>query len=288
MPIEVKTVKESLLEITDFIQSYPSWQVWPQDLVSKFINDFISSPEMIIGCYENSKLIMISVLLDKINNPSNDACLEILGIDPKINFSSLLKLLLDHSSKICPKYRSGIQISLTKELGIHDNLLNELKLKHHYDTFEMLNTSFIANPLSDPSIFKADKTNAKEIYEALVSSFSDNIDTSIPQFEDWNSNFLKNDNSSYYLYISDQKIVGFINLILHKTKSEIRTVGVLKKYRSKGIATKLIVYALNEILKFNIRECNLSVSTQNKSALKLYHNLGFQVVKVNSCYRKGL
>ena len=81
---------------------------------------------------------------------------------------------------------------------------------------------------------------------------------------------------------ADSDIAGFViaqeeieNNILY---GHIITINVAPTYRRKGIATKLLEEIEDIFKQKGITECHLEVREDNKAALKLYQNSGYQKI----------
>ena len=89
-----------------------------------------------------------------------------------------------------------------------------------------------------------------------------------------------------YLFVSYKKneILGFILIIKNKKVFNIDLIATAKKYRKKGVATSLINYTNNKIMK---KKNKIIAGTQinNLDAIKMYQKLGFiKKKKETFCY----
>jgi spore coat polysaccharide biosynthesis predicted glycosyltransferase SpsG len=85
-------------------------------------------------------------------------------------------------------------------------------------------------------------------------------------------NFFKNEYNLIFLIFIDNKVAGFIKFKLLNNKYDISII-INKKYRSKGIATKVLNYFKNNnILAYNI---SASVMKKNTSSIKAFKKAGF-------------
>ena len=126
----------------------------------------------------------------------------------------------------------------------------------------------------------------QELYAALVDSFGENLETSIPEFKVW-SQSKNNPNLRTWIIKENQRVQAFLTLGLDPklAKSEIRTIGVVSKMRGKGYAKALIQTALNFVHDSGIPACELTVAAANLDALNLYRKFGFQVIEKYDCYQ---
>jgi [ribosomal protein S18]-alanine N-acetyltransferase len=69
-------------------------------------------------------------------------------------------------------------------------------------------------------------------------------------------------------------------------KGHIISVAVMQEYRSKGIGTKLIQDAMEEIRKDSGKECYLEVRITNTGAIELYKRLEFKTTSTLHGYYK--
>ena len=102
---------------------------------------------------------------------------------------------------------------------------------------------------------------------------------------EWIKNFFKKKRGNY-LIVADlnKRILGFILIIKNKNQYIIDLVASDKKHRKKGVATSLINYINNKIMK---KKDKIFAGTQidNYIAIKMYKKLGFiKKKKVTFCY----
>lgn len=98
-----------------------------------------------------------------------------------------------------------------------------------------------------------------------------------------NYSFVDSEFLKIYSYIDENKVVAFLLFNVMYEKCEIVDIFVLKEYRNKGIASKLIDEITNDYTVDNI---TLEVSMLNKNAISLYEKLGFKKIAVRKNYYK--
>lgn len=98
-----------------------------------------------------------------------------------------------------------------------------------------------------------------------------------------NYSFVDSDFLKIYSYVTNDKVVAFLLFNVMYEKCEIVNIFVLKEYRNKGIASKLINEITNDYTVDNI---TLEVSMLNKNAINLYEKLGFKKIAVRKNYYK--
>jgi ribosomal protein S18 acetylase RimI-like enzyme len=89
---------------------------------------------------------------------------------------------------------------------------------------------------------------------------------------------LQDTSREIYVGLIGEQVVGFIILVMHGPfRGYIQTVGVMPKWRNRGIGTNLIEFAERRILREapNVFMC---VSSFNEQAHKLYARLGYKMV----------
>lgn len=280
--IQIPFSAENSQSLMAFALANP-WQTpWPKSLLTRFLSDLISSQDLVFDFFENEERVATAVLVDKIQNPSNDASLEILACHPQIKGNHLLKLLLPLVKEKLPLERSGFTFGFSADHTSLLSLLNDQGLKPHYEMFDMLNSSLQRNVITDLSFELAQDQDAEELYAVLKVAFAQNVDTSIPNYEDWLAGRARQKDRVTWVKREQEKIVAFLNLSLEEEVAEISTVGVLPEYRGKGFAKALIQMALSYLGE---RKCKLSVAVKNRKALELYLSLGFAVTGHDLVYR---
>lgn len=93
--------------------------------------------------------------------------------------------------------------------------------------------------------------------------------------------YLKNDIYSQYVYVIDDKIVGYILITIIDDLVEIHLLYVDKLFRNQKIGTKLIDYIIN---KYSSHRFLLEVAINNYIAIKLYENMNFKKINIRKKY----
>lgn len=86
-----------------------------------------------------------------------------------------------------------------------------------------------------------------------------------------------------YGYFLDNKLVGFIHIILTIDEADIVNIIVDDYYRNKGIGKKLIEYCIK---RHNLKALNLEVRQSNE-AVHFYENMGFKILRTIPNYYHG-
>lgn len=77
----------------------------------------------------------------------------------------------------------------------------------------------------------------------------------------------------------NKEYAGYGQIILNDNEPTIVNVGILKKYRGKGLGRLLMMHLLNLLIEQGFKEVNLKVSSDNLIALSMYKSFGFEVVE---------
>jgi len=247
----------------------------------RFLSELISTQDLIFDLHDDQGRLATAVLLDKVNNPANDACLEILGLRSGVDARAIVTKFVVLAKPFVPKHRSGLQV------GVYDDSfeLEKLGLQEYYDTYDMVaDVGEIFPTCKD--IIRAARSNCNEIYETLCKSFAQNPEISIPDMESWQRSFGTNPRTHYFLWRTNGETLGFASLIDRDDgSSEVATIGVLPEARGKGIGEKLLRHCMSEAKNQGKTFCHLTVAAQNEKALGLYFKAGFNVVDKMKCYR---
>jgi ribosomal-protein-alanine N-acetyltransferase len=104
----------------------------------------------------------------------------------------------------------------------------------------------------------------------------------------WSENaFLKELHKLYSLTkvaVLEDKVIGYICANYIMDEGHILNLAVHPKFRRRGIGTKLVEDALNELMENYCRYLYLEVRVSNLEARKFYENLGFKVVGTRRKY----
>ena len=93
--------------------------------------------------------------------------------------------------------------------------------------------------------------------------------------------YLENDIYNQYVYVIDDKIVGYILITVIDDLVEIHLLYVDNLFRNQKIGTKLIDYIVN---KYSSHRFLLEVAINNYIAIKLYENMNFKKINIRKKY----
>jgi ribosomal-protein-alanine N-acetyltransferase len=100
----------------------------------------------------------------------------------------------------------------------------------------------------------------------------------------WTRHCLKTALSNDIFLVYQQKnVIGYLIACLSDQgkKAEILRIAVHPNHRGKGIAKELLETSFRIFSEDFIEEVSLRVDSSNRSATRLYTNLGFEITKVN-------
>ncbi|MDE5587047.1 MAG: ribosomal protein S18-alanine N-acetyltransferase [Bacilli bacterium] len=117
------------------------------------------------------------------------------------------------------------------------------------------------------------------------------IEKSFPQFllkNQIQKDFIDNPFTQYYIYLKENKIVGFINYDILYERAELIYIAVLEEYQKEGIGSQLLEYMIGECENQQLENITLEVSVENQKAIRLYQKFGFKKVATRKKYYQGI
>lgn len=91
-------------------------------------------------------------------------------------------------------------------------------------------------------------------------------------------NLLRTPNCEIFVLSKDDNVIGKAHIFFEPDKVRLTDIGIDPEYRSQGHGSALIKHCMNYCLMRNKTNIVLDVETNNLGALKLYKNLGFEIV----------
>ena len=95
---------------------------------------------------------------------------------------------------------------------------------------------------------------------------------------------VKSDMAYYYVYLDNNKVIGYISSSFDGITIEILNFCVYKEYQGKGIGTKLLNHLLNDLYKRGAINSILEVRESNINATNLYSRFGYKNISVRKNY----
>lgn len=93
--------------------------------------------------------------------------------------------------------------------------------------------------------------------------------------------------SRYFIYKDGDIIKGFVNYYDLIDRFEISYIEVKEEYRNNHIGSSMLEYLINIGKEKKIINITLEVNENNKNAIKLYTNYGFETVAERKKYYNG-
>lgn len=118
-------------------------------------------------------------------------------------------------------------------------------------------------------------TDIEELTKLLI-----NYDKNIENHFNF-SYYLSTDIYSQYVYVINDKIVGYVLITVIDTLVEIHLLYVDNLFRNQKFSTKLMDYIIN---KYSNYKFLLEVSINNYIAIKLYENMNFKIINIRKKY----
>ncbi|DAB27444.1 MAG: ribosomal-protein-alanine N-acetyltransferase [Sulfurimonas sp. RIFOXYD12_FULL_33_39] len=95
-------------------------------------------------------------------------------------------------------------------------------------------------------------------------------------------------NNLIYVAEIEGKVVGYLLVLIKRTKAKLYSIGVKEIYRGRKISQKLLEVTSKELISLGFKQLLLEVRTDNKVAIALYKKAGFKVVKeLRAFYKDG-
>lgn len=91
-------------------------------------------------------------------------------------------------------------------------------------------------------------------------------------------NLLRTPNCEIFVLTVDNNVIGKAHVFTESDKTRLTDIGIDPELRSHGFGSALIKHCINFCLMRNKTNIVLDVETNNLGALKLYKNLGFEIV----------
>ena len=118
-------------------------------------------------------------------------------------------------------------------------------------------------------------TDIEELTKLLI-----NYDKSIENHFNFSS-YLSNDLYSQYVYIINDKIVGYVLITVIDDLVEIHLLYVDNLFRNQKIGTKLMDHIIDKYSNYRFL---LEVANNNYIAIKLYENMNFKKINIRKKY----
>jgi len=124
--------------------------------------------------------------------------------------------------------------------------------------------------------------NSSEL-DILENNFTDVFTKEKVVFDILNNTF-----TNYYIYKVNDMPVAFINYQIMYERAELIQINVLETFQNKKIASNLIEFMINDLMKNNVSSITLEVKETNVKAIHLYKKYGFKEISIRKGYYNGI
>lgn len=83
-----------------------------------------------------------------------------------------------------------------------------------------------------------------------------------------------------------EEVIGYCLVLLRKKWAKLYSLGVLKEYRSEGVASTLLAQMLQELKTQGYERLLLEVRVDNPNAIALYERHGFRTIRRSPAFYK--
>jgi ribosomal protein S18 acetylase RimI-like enzyme len=256
-------------------------------MIRRFLGGLISSPAMVIDLQAGGRRLAVGALLDRLGNPSNNACLEVLGMAPECDPAQVLSTLVGEARGRLPAHKAGFQVTFGEQNVPPPEWLERYRLRPGYEVFEMVCAPVLAPTLAAmPGVAVYTPADDRELDRVLRESFRESLDMFISPFEEWHAGNEAHPPRGFVFRTGAGEAQGFVHFHTDAKAGEadIHILGVLSAVRRRGIGRALLGAALRSIAEEGIRTCKLTAGTRNRSALSLYQAFGFVIAGKKSIF----
>jgi ribosomal protein S18 acetylase RimI-like enzyme len=277
-------------DVVAFALAHPLKPSHPPRQLRRFLGQLISDPRLVIDIHDDRQRIASAVLLDKVQNPSNSACLVIMGLDRDAAAATVYDLMIGEAKTELPASKSGIELDFCDDCPVDLRFFEDCGFRPFYTTFEMLKGNRGYPPAILPEGYgwrNLTLADLREYHQALILVFAENLEMNVTSLEETEAN-LASRRIPGTLLLHCNRIVGFLNVFIDDedgVSGEIGTIGLLPAYRGRGLGRSLLAKAIEELAGRSVRNFKLTVAAGNETALGLYKQSGFEICRRDLCLR---
>jgi ribosomal protein S18 acetylase RimI-like enzyme len=286
-------------EVLEFCSAWPLRPFHSPALIRKFLTAFTSGPEMVFDIFLESERVACAVLLDRVDNPGNNACLEVLALRPGEHVQAVYELLLSEAKRSLPQSRAGIEATLHPDTPVGEEFFSDRGFVPSYGLFDMIKLSSNHRRICAPEGYgwrTFEVSDLPALHATLKEVFAQNPETSVPDFETMARDYAAGGVGAnpYTLLLKGKDIVGFVKVALQSHGSlaeptsgfilgEISIIGVTPSERGRGLGRVALSRALDELEQKGATQFKLTVAAANERALSMYQSFGFTVNERSLC-----
>ena len=96
-------------------------------------------------------------------------------------------------------------------------------------------------------------------------------------FSPWTSNQFTEAHNYIYVLLCETAVIGFVALTQSYDQAELQNFSIHRDYQNLGYGRRLLDFAFQHLSR-DVKQIFLEVRVSNFSAIRLYHNLGFEEI----------
>ena len=183
------------------------------------------------------------------------------------------------------------QIHWYEELGFY-KIAEELTMGFSFEKF--IPQEIVLNKYSVKTI---DQVNIDKLPEIAYKAFNNSQDKMFLDLEEEEKQVMCNKyfdlkqpiiRDASFILTQGKKIIGFSIVKTNGPDSELRSIGIIPKYRNKNLAKSLLRLSLNKLAEKGFSRIILDVVKDNYPAYNLYLSSGFSIINTNLIYALNL
>ena len=245
--------------------------------------DLTSDPTGVIVLAEGDALAFVATVVDRADNGAGAAQLEVLAVPGAVEAPAFAELVVAPAVAFA---RAGVRRALHVELSEvlsrvegAEGVLRAAGFEPSHESVTMVRRGDDEPPTGDPALpdgwrWRAlDDARAEAAHAMLSEAFRGAVSFSLSPLPV----FRRNAPPGSRLLLDGEIVAGFVNVVGHETRGELRTVARALAYRGRGVGARLVGEGLRLLLVNGPRDVELSVEAGNAGALALYRRFGFEV-----------
>ena len=96
-------------------------------------------------------------------------------------------------------------------------------------------------------------------------------------FSPWTSNQFTEARNYIYVLLCETTVIGFVALTQSYDQAELQNFSIHRDYQNLGYGRRLLDFAFQHLSR-DVKQIFLEVRVSNFTAIRLYHNLGFEEI----------
>jgi ribosomal-protein-alanine N-acetyltransferase len=96
-------------------------------------------------------------------------------------------------------------------------------------------------------------------------------------FSPWTSNQFTEAQNYIYVLLCETAVIGFVALTQSYDQAELQNFSIHRDYQNLGYGRRLLDFAFQHLSR-DVKQIFLEVRVSNFTAIRLYHNLGFEEI----------